>query len=59
MNDVIAGMMWLQYILAFFGLSAVTCWIHDGKVIGLDIVQNGVLPVNYMFVQLVDFYGRK
>lgn len=51
--------MELSYLLFVFGLSLASCWIHDVKIIGFDLVQHSVLPVNYFFVQLVDVYGRK
>lgn len=46
-------------ICVVFSINVSTCWIHDAKVIGFDLVSQSVLPVNYFFVQLVDVYGRK
>lgn len=51
--------MWLSYLLLTLGFSHSTCWIHDATIIGSDLIQNSVLPVNYFYVQLIDVYGRK
>lgn len=51
--------MWIIYLFLVYGFSASTCWIHDGKVVGFDLVRKSVLPVHYFYVQLVDVYGRK
>lgn len=59
MDKVIAVVMWLSYWFLVLGISTSTCWIHDAKVIGIDLVRESILPVNYFFVQLVDVYGRK
>lgn len=51
--------MWLIYLSIIFGLSTLNCWVHDGKVNGIELIAQSVLPVNYFYVQLVDVYGRK
>lgn len=51
--------MWLTYLTITLGFSLATSWIHDANIIGFELVQKSVLPVNYFFVQLNDIYGRK
>ena len=55
-------MRWNYGIVALLfvcGISSSFGWIHDAKVFGLDLVNANVLPVNYLFFQLTDVYGRK
>ena len=51
--------MWLRYLLLILGFSISTCWIHDARIIGFNLMEENVLPVNYFYVQLIDVYGRK
>ncbi|CRL01387.1 CLUMA_CG014350, isoform A [Clunio marinus] len=51
-------MMGKVLFLLFLTFSLSSSWVHDGRIIGFELVRDAVLPVNYFFVQLVDVYGR-
>ncbi|XP_070504278.1 protein O-glucosyltransferase 2-like [Chironomus tepperi] len=51
--------MWKLILINILRISLTHSWIHDGKIIGTEIIRNGInLPVSYFFVQFQNIYGQ-